>query len=315
MAIYGIWISIRRGKFLPKRDELLPVMGRAFLGASSITCSYYALKLIPLGDATTIRFSLPIWTLIISYLVLNESCDIFKVGAVIVSISGVVLIAKPDDCIYLMHKLFFAFDLESASEFELNYKHYELIKSNSTPAFDPEATDIQLERYETLIASRCAQDAAAGEDPDSLLMSVARSVLSSDGTTTTSEQLLPINYQQFEGCLLALSSSICLSLSLVALRLCKKTPAEITIFWLSIISIVIGSISLVSMNKWSLPDNLLDVMLIILNGLCGSIGQWFITSALKIEQSGIISLARTFDIEVAFLYSAFVLQEHIRATR
>lgn len=244
----------------------MPVMGRALLGASSITCSYCVLKLIPLGDATTIRFSLPIWTLIISYLVLNESCSLFKVFAVIISISGVILIAKPDECIYIFNEILHAFKFESDKEFKNHTLEYEIYKAE--------------------------QEAE--------------------------EEALPVLNQplrQFEGSLLALASSICLSLSLVALRLCKHTPAEITILWLSIISIVIGSITLVALSEWRLPNNWLDVLYIILNGVCGSIGQWFITSALKIEQSGIISLARTFDIEVAFIYSAFVLHEHIRVSR
>lgn len=240
-------------------------MGRALLGASSITCSYCALKLIPLGDATTIRFSLPIWTLIISYLVLNESCSLFKIFAVVISISGVVLIAKPDDCLYLFNQLLHALKFESEKDYENHLLQYELYK-----------------------------------------------------TKQASEAAVPLSnepYRQFEGSLLALASSICLSLSLVALRLCKHTPAEITILWLSIISIGIGSVTLLALQEWRLPDNWMDVLYIFLNGLCGSIGQWFITSALKIEQSGIISLARTFDIEVAFLYSAFVLHENIRMTR
>lgn len=251
---------------LPEAQEFMPVMGRALLGASSITCSYCALKLIPLGDATTIRFSLPIWTLIISYLVLNESCNMFKIFAVVISVSGVVLIAKPDECTYIFNELLHAFKFESDREFKNHTIEYEYYKAEQ---------EVEQESF------------PLSNQP----------------------------FRQFEGSLLALASSICLSLSLVALRLCKQTPAEITILWLSIISIGIGSITLVALSEWRLPDNFMDVFYIFLNGLCGSIGQWFITSALKIEQSGIISLARTFDIEVAFIYSAFVLHEHIRLTR
>lgn len=251
----------------------MPVMCRAFLGASSITFSYCALKLIPLGDATTIRFSLPIWTLIISFLVLNESCNFHKWFAVILSISGVVLIAKPDDCIYVLNGILDGFKFESSKTHQL-----ETIQNTSTSSFNLE--EFKQQQQQPL------------------------------ATQISNEP-----HRQLEGSLLALASSICLSISIVALRLCKYTPAEVTILWLSIISIVIGSISLIILQEWRLPSNWLDVMYILLNGLCGSIGQWFITSALKIEQSGIISLARTFDIEVAFLYSAFILHENIRISR
>lgn len=246
---------------MPEKAERLPVFGRALLGSASITFSYYALKLIPLGDATTIRFSLPIWTLIISYLVLNESCSIIKSVAVVVSISGVVLIAKPEPVIEILARVFPSLELQSPLNLAPN---------------ETETDSIAL-----------------GEDVKVV-------------PTDTSHQL--------EGCLLALSSSICLSMSLIALRLCRRTPAEITILWLSVLSILMGTLTLLALGEWRFPDNLLDCLFIGLNGLCGSLGQWFITSALKVEQSGIISLARTFDIQVAFLYSAFLLQEHIRIT-
>lgn len=250
----------------------MPVMCRAFLGASSITFAYCALKLIPLGDATTIRFSLPIWTLILSFLVLNESFSFYKLLAVVLSISGVLFIAKPDDCIYLLNYMLHGFE----------YNHSEIVNSGSSVTTPT---------------------------------TVGPNVIVNNKEIEKSKSTSNEPFRQLEGSLLALASSICLSISLVALRLCKQTPAEVTILWLSIISIVIGSLSLVILQEWRLPNNRLDVAYIFLNGLCGSIGQWFITSALKIEQSGVISLARTFDIEVAFLYSAFILHENIRITR
>lgn len=264
LIVYGSVICYKRVSVMPKKGEKVAVFSRALLGAISITFSYYALRLIPLGDATTIRFSLPIWTLIVSYLVLGEPCSALKICAVAISIFGVVLIARPDDCIYLFKMILYSLHLESDEQFQLDKFEYQNIKSKLQP--------IHLN---------------PNQEP----------------------------YQQLTGCCLALSSSICLALSLIALRLCKRTSAEITIFWLSILCVTIGSATLLILGEWRLPDNLPDVLFILLNGICGSIGQWFITSALKIEQSGVISLARTFDIEIAFLYSAFFLHEQIRPTR
>lgn len=278
MIVYSVIMYFRKLPFIPDRGERWPVFGRALLGSASITFSYYALKLIPLGDATTIRFSLPIWTLIISYLILNESCDFFKIFAVIVSISGVVLIAKPDDVIYAINYILYEFGCASGEGFPFASTN----KTNSTSQLITETEEIVFGEQGLVVEE-----------------------LKGSYVST---------HQQLVGCLLALSSSICLSMSLIALRLCKKTPAEITIWWLSCLSIVIGSITLLSMGEWRLPNNWLDVAYIFLNGLCGTLGQWFITSALKVEQSGVISLARTCDIQVAFLYSAFLLHEQIRVS-
>lgn len=279
-------ILLRGLSLKPSRNELLPVLGRALLGGSSITFSYYALKLIPLGDATTIRFSLPIWTLIISYLVLNESCDLFKIGAVVIAVTGVVLIAKPDECIRLVH-------------FILQYLSFE---GMSSQVLKDASSTAGLSGAGTLSAIPPAAfllDDGSGSEIIAIEPELENISLS----------------QQLEGSLLALASSICLSLSLIATRLCKNTPTEVIVAWLSIMSILIGTITLILLNEWRLPDNLQDIVLILLNGACGSAGQWFITNALKVEQSGVIALARTFDIEVAFVYSALLLHEQILSTR
>lgn len=256
LVVYSIVIKCRAlPSLLPEEGERFPVIGRALLGSTSITLSYYALKLIPLGDATTIRFSLPIWVLIIGYFVLGESCSFYKIGAVVVSIAGVILIAKPDDVLYIINEV-------AAGAFNVTLG----------PAFQPEDTNLVEE-------------------------------LNVDGVS------------RFQGCMLALTSSVLLAMSMVALRLCRKTPAEITVLWLSIFSVTTGTITLLGIGQWRLPDNWLDVLYILLNGLLGSVGQWCITAASKVEQSGVVSLARTLDIQIAFMYSAFILHEQIRNTR
>lgn len=296
MIVYSAIMYMRRLPFIPDRGERWPVFGRALLGSASITFSYYALKLIPLGDATTIRFSLPIWTLIISYLILGESCDFFKIFAVIVSISGVILIAKPDDVIYAMEYILYELGCSNGKEFNFNgLMETDTIANSSNSQLIKETEEIVFGE-QGLVVDKL--DINKHHQIDS----ISKVVVYTD------------THQQLIGCLLALSSSICLSMSLIALRLCKRTPAEITIWWLSCLSIIIGSITLISMGEWRLPNNWLDVAYIFLNGLCGTLGQWFITSALKVEQSGVISLARTCDIQVAFLYSAFLLHEQIRVS-
>lgn len=215
---------------------------RALLGSISITCSYTALKLIPLGDATTIRFSLPIWTLIIGHIFLKEPLYVINIVAVAVSVVGVSLIAKPKECMEIVawisgHEAF-----------------------NELPPAD-------------------------------------------------------LNVRRLEGSLIALASSICLAISFIALRLCKKTSASVVIFWLSVGSVSVGLITLATINELNIPNSWLELGMIIANGVCGAFGQYFITMALKIEESGPISLARTFDIVVAFVYSAVLLHEEIKGTR
>lgn len=306
MIIYAFIISCRRIDWIPKRDEMIPVAMRATLGGISITFSYYALKLIPLGDATTIRFSLPVWTLIMSYFFLHESCSLYKIAAVVISISGVVLVTKPDDCVYWF------------------YKFLSLFQSNESDKH----VNVAMSQYQTWQSLHNSKEIALMiGSPDVVGIDLAQqgnfSLVSNNGTSLSDfqdPQILvgAIHYdplRQVEGCMMALAASICLSISIIALRLCKQTPSEITILWLSINSVAVGSLTLLALGEWTMPDNLRDCLYIVLNGICGSLGQWFMTNSLKVEQSGLIALARTFDIEVAFLYSALLLDEEIRTTR
>ena len=310
LVIYTVIIIIRKLSLFPERGEWLPVFGRAFLGATSMCFTYYALNLIPLGDATAIRFSLPIWTLIISYLFLGESCQFSKILAVFVAILGVVLIAKPDDCIYLWHLIVRSLGFESAEEFKIHQHEHEEAREHELEELEKLA-DIELHSHNE--TAPIEYENPPEEETSDIELIAMQTKLYNHHSNHFNEAELAARH--LRGCLLALASSILLSLSLIALRLAKKTPAEVTIFWLSVLSVVIGNMLLIGLNEWSLPDNWRDVFFILLNGICGSAGQWFITSALKVEQSGIIALARTFDIEVAFLYSAFLLRETIRTTR
>ncbi|KAG9508925.1 Solute carrier family 35 member G1, partial [Fragariocoptes setiger] len=241
LLIYSGIILFRRGTFRPVKGEYLATASRAILGGVSITCSYTALKMIPLGDATAIRFSLPIWTLIIGHVVLKESCYVINVFAVLVSICGVALIAKPSECMQLL----------------------------------------------AWITSSDVYKSAVPVD---------------------------LNISRFEGCLIALCSSICLAVSYISIRMCRKTPAPVVIFWLSVASILVGLITLLTIDQLSMPGDWTDVAFMILNGVCGALGQYCITMALKIEESGPISLARSFDIVVAFAYSSMLLNEEIGVT-
>ncbi|KAG9509818.1 Carbonic anhydrase 6 [Fragariocoptes setiger] len=245
---YGIAVLATRGSFWPHRGEYWGTALRAIPGGLSITLIYAAIRLIPLGDATTIRFSLPIWALCIGAVLVNETCTPLKICAIFVSLAGVALIAKPDECMRLLSWL---------THIDYNYTEKAIIDST---------IDLDV---------------------------------------------------RFRGSLIALGSSITLALSIVGLRMCQRTDTQVIIFWLSVSCVVLSlAFHLIfSTHSNMLPSNWPDVMYLLLNGACGTAGQYFLTLSLKLEESGPISLARTFDIIVAFAYSVMVLRESISVAR
>ena len=71
------------------------LFARGAVGATALSLLYFALGRIPLGDATTLHYTAPIWTALTAAVFLRERPGPFVIGGTAVSLLGVVLIAKP----------------------------------------------------------------------------------------------------------------------------------------------------------------------------------------------------------------------------
>ncbi len=86
--------SSKRGGFLfPKRIEL-HVVRNLFHFAGQYGW-FLGIGLLPLATVFAIEFTVPFWTIIISYLFLKESITVKKVMAVLLGILGVIIIVQP----------------------------------------------------------------------------------------------------------------------------------------------------------------------------------------------------------------------------
>lgn len=89
-------IAVRRGEnlFGPKGQRgLLQLQG--IVGGSTLVLLFFTFRRLPLGDATTIIFSSPVFVMILSFLFLREPCGFFRTLIVCLLLTGVVLISKP----------------------------------------------------------------------------------------------------------------------------------------------------------------------------------------------------------------------------
>ncbi|CAG2172671.1 unnamed protein product, partial [Oppiella nova] len=68
---------------------------RGFYGTVSSMGSFMAFALIPLSDATTIQFSSPVFVTLFAYFILKEPLTILQVLTGTITLSGVVIIARP----------------------------------------------------------------------------------------------------------------------------------------------------------------------------------------------------------------------------
>ncbi|MES2289522.1 MAG: DMT family transporter [Pseudomonadota bacterium] len=68
---------------------------RCAVGLSSMTFMFSTLMLLPLAEATTLQFTVPIFATILGALVLRETTGIHRWSAVVVGFIGVVIVAQP----------------------------------------------------------------------------------------------------------------------------------------------------------------------------------------------------------------------------
>ncbi|HUG41140.1 MAG TPA: DMT family transporter [Longimicrobiales bacterium] len=89
------WMVLRsRGvSVLGNRKGLLVV--RALLGYGALSCFFYALVHLPLADATVIQYTNPVFTALLAAALLSEKLRAREIVLVLVSLAGVVLMARP----------------------------------------------------------------------------------------------------------------------------------------------------------------------------------------------------------------------------
>ncbi|XP_065336285.1 solute carrier family 35 member G1-like isoform X1 [Cloeon dipterum] len=71
------------------------MMVQGFIGGWLLVALFIAFRRLPLGDATSIIFSSPVFVLIMSFAFLRELCGTFRVVIAITLVTGLVLITRP----------------------------------------------------------------------------------------------------------------------------------------------------------------------------------------------------------------------------
>ena len=125
------------------------------------------------------------------------------------------------------------------------------------------------------------------------------------------------------GTIVAVTASLCASLTYVIMRRLQKTPAAVVINCFSVVSIIMGISVLAIIRNFfkeeagtlsegvGVPETWQEILWVIANGLCAVLGQLCVTVALKIEEAGLVSLARTIDIVMAFIFQVAFLHNEV----
>ncbi len=68
---------------------------RGAVGATALSLFYFGIGRLPLGDAVTIQYTIPVWTALIAALLIGERLRPLVLAGAALSMAGVVLVARP----------------------------------------------------------------------------------------------------------------------------------------------------------------------------------------------------------------------------
>ncbi|XP_015793315.1 solute carrier family 35 member G1-like [Tetranychus urticae] len=100
----------------------------------------------------------------------------------------------------------------------------------------------------------------------------------------------------------------------ICIRKLQVTPSSVVIFWHSAVTVILGTILLIIRDLLVWPQGIQDYVLLLVCGVTGIAGQALMTLSLKLEKAGPVSLARTMDIVMAFVYQITILKEAVAWT-
>ena len=90
-----VWVLLSGGVASLKTTRFGAHFRRSFLGATGMFFTFGSIVLLPLAEATTLGFTVPIFATILSALVLREQVGIHRWAAVIIGFVGVLVVIQP----------------------------------------------------------------------------------------------------------------------------------------------------------------------------------------------------------------------------
>jgi drug/metabolite transporter (DMT)-like permease len=90
----AFWL-VRRAGVPPWGNRRWILVLRGLLGLAAMSCFYFALTRIAIGEATVLHFTSPLWTALLAAFFLREAIGGRFVASMAVSFAGVILITRP----------------------------------------------------------------------------------------------------------------------------------------------------------------------------------------------------------------------------
>lgn len=89
------WAALRGARIAPWGHDRRLLLARGVLGCTALSCFYFSLVHLPLGEATLIQYMNPVFATILAAAFIGERIGRAEVACVVSSLVGVALIARP----------------------------------------------------------------------------------------------------------------------------------------------------------------------------------------------------------------------------
>lgn len=116
------------------------------------------------------------------------------------------------------------------------------------------------------------------------------------------------------GTILAMAGAVFVAMAFTSMRKLKRTSSVAIIFWYSLTMAVLSALIVSFISEFKLPESQYEVLLFIAISVFGLCEQSLLTLAFKIEKAGPVSLSRTLNVLVAFVYQIWLLNEPVYET-
>jgi drug/metabolite transporter (DMT)-like permease len=89
------WIALGPGLASIRTQRIGRHVTRTVVGLIGMVCTFGSVLLLPLAEATTLQFTVPIFATVLGALVLNEPTGKHRWGAVLIGFAGVLIVTQP----------------------------------------------------------------------------------------------------------------------------------------------------------------------------------------------------------------------------
>lgn len=93
--LLGWFALVKNGSFFKTKRPKVHIM-RGAIGTLGIVLGMYTVSVLSLAETTVLLFTSPLFTLLLSIVILKENVGIFRIGAIIIGFIGVAITALPN---------------------------------------------------------------------------------------------------------------------------------------------------------------------------------------------------------------------------